>query len=306
MQVKIILSEIETKMKTNILIIGAGRSGTSTIYEYLKNHQQISFSKIKEIHFFSVDELFSRRENYYHNFFCPQKTTKYFASADTYLFIADTKIIRRIYDYNADMKFIVMLRNPVERAFSGYQYAINNGYLSPKISFIESINNEKKLLENNLSIIEQNNLCNAYQSLYFFHIKRWLSIFPKENFLFLKTKDLKQNASFVLQQISDFFELDKFISSQNIISNSAKTVKSKKLEQILLNRNLFVRQLARKLLSEKLKQKIFDSGIVDKIHKINKSDKSTKKITEQERQYAQTLFVEDLQNLNEELNIYLY
>ncbi len=293
-------------MKTNVLIIGAARSGTTSIYEYMKKHEQICFSKIKEIHFFSVNELYNRGKNYYHNFFSPQKTTKVFASADTYLFIANIKTIQRIYDYNPQMKFIIMLRNPVERAFSGYQYAVNNGYLNEKTSFIESIENEKNLLQNNISIIQQNNLCNAYQSKYFFHLKRWMEIFPEKNFLLLKTNDLKQKPDFILQQISKFLNIDKFIPPKNFVANKAHSVKSKKLEQILLNRDLFIRRLTRKLFPEKLKQKIFDSGIIDKLHNINKANKPQKKISKKEKQYAQNLFSEDLHKLNDFFNINLH
>lgn len=290
-------------MITDILIIGAGRSGTTTIFDYFKNHSQICSSKIKEVHFFSIDELFQRGVKYYHNLFEPKTNSKIFASADTYLFIANKNIIQRIFEYNPKMKFIVMLRNPVERAFSGYQYAINNGYLNKKVSFLESIFKEKNLLEQNLPISTQNNLCNAFQSKYYFHLKRWMSIFPQENFLILKTTELKNSPEKILSKISNFLKIDDFTASEFIISNSSKTVKSKKIEQILLNRDLIIRKLFRKIIPEKLKQKIFSSEIIDKIHKLNKSKNSTNKITDFERKEAQIYFSEDLQNLFTEFNI---
>ncbi|MEA3452280.1 MAG: sulfotransferase domain-containing protein [Bacteroidota bacterium] len=291
-------------MKTDLLIIGAGRSGTTSIYEYLKNHTQICFSKIKEIHYFSIDELFNRTEKYYHSLYdCQQKENQIFASADTYLFIAQTEIIKRIYDYNSKMKFIIMLRNPIDRAFSGYQYAINNGYLNKKISFIESIKNEEKLLNKDISIIQQNNLCNIYQSKYFYHLKRWTSIFPKNNFLLLKTDELKKSQQTVLNKIADFCNIDKFQASGKIKANTAKKVKSKKFEQILLNRDLKIRKVLSRIVPNKLKQKIFDSKIVDKLHSINKTDGKIAEINEQEKKYAQKIFLDELKNLKSDFNI---
>lgn len=286
-------------MKTNLLIIGAGRSGTTSIYEYLKAHPNICFSKIKEIHYFSIEEIFKKGEQYYHSFYnYDEKTHKLFASADTYLFIAQNEIIKRIYDYNPQMKFIVMLRNPVDRAFSGYRYAINNGHMDKKISFIDSLKIETDLLNKNISIVRKNNLCNAFQSKYFYHLSRWTKIFPKENFLLLKTADLKENPNKILNKITTFFEIEKFNTTEKIKANTAKKVKSKKIEQILLNRNLKIRRIISKITPNKLKQKIFDSGIIDKMHKLNKTNAKIKKITEQERVFAEKLFSDDLEKLN--------
>ncbi len=126
--------------KVEAIIIGAGRSGTTSLYEYLERHPDVCFSKIKEIHYFSLADLFARGEDYYHSFFNATKN-QIKAGADTYLLI-DKEAPKRINLYNPNMKIIIMLREPVVRAFSGYNYSINNGYLNINVSFIESIKNE--------------------------------------------------------------------------------------------------------------------------------------------------------------------
>ncbi|MDA3953962.1 MAG: sulfotransferase, partial [Bacteroidales bacterium] len=103
-------------MKTNMLIIGAGRSGTTTLYEHLKLHSDICFSNIKEVPYFSIPDIYKRGESYYHSFFKPNKQ-KIIASSDTYLLI-DKDAPKRIFDYNPNMKIIIMLREPVARAYS--------------------------------------------------------------------------------------------------------------------------------------------------------------------------------------------
>lgn len=291
-------------MKVDFLIIGAGRSGTTTIFKYLEQHKQVCFSKIKEIHYFSIEELFNRGEKYYHSFFEKNNKTKIFASADTYLFISD-KAIERIYKYNPNIKILIMLRNPVERAFSGYNYAINNGYMKNNISFIQSIENEENILKKSSSIEEKNNLCNAYQSLYHFHIERWQKTFPKENFIFLKTNDLKNNPERLLNNLSNFLRIDKFEIIENLKANEAKSVKSKKLQQLLLNRNLPIRKISRKLLPNFIKNKILNSKITDKLYSINKTKNKLSKLTNKERITAQKYFENDLIKLEQDFNISL-
>jgi Sulfotransferase domain len=291
-------------MKVDFLIIGAGRSGTTTIFQYLEQHKQVCFSRIKEIHYFSIDELYNRTENYYHSFFDSTIHTKIYVSADTYLFITE-KAIKRIFDYNPKIKILIMLRNPVERTFSGYNYAINNGYLKKDTSFLQSIENEQDILEKTSSIEEKNNLCNAYQSLYHFHIKRWLEIFPKENFIFLKTKNLKNNSSQLLSELSSFLEIDAFETLQNIKANEAKSVKSKKLQQLLLNRNLPIRKISRKILPNFIKNKILNSSLTDKLYRMNKTENQVLTLSNEDKIIAQKHFAEDLIKLKNDFNITL-
>ncbi len=288
-------------MKVDAIIIGAGRSGTTTIFQYLENHEQVAFSSIKEVHFFSVNDLYKRGLKYYHSFF-NEKDKKVFVSADTYLFI-DYEAINKIYEYNPQMKFIVMLRNPVYRSFSGYKYAVNNGYLSEKISFIESIEKEKNIISK-LSIEQKNNLCNAYQSLYFQHLQKWTSVFPKENFLIVKTEDLKKSYKSVLKKISDFLQISDFDYIEEIKANTSKKVKSKTVEQLLLNRNNFFRRLLRNIVPNFMKNFIFRSGMVDKIHNLNKTDANDIDISNNEIKFAEKYFEQDLKKLKEFYNIY--
>src|SRR5689334_4503511 len=126
-------------MKVNAMIIGAGRSGTTTVYEYLKQHPEICFSITKELHYFSIPELYARGEQYFHSLFPDYKDQKIVATADTYL-LMDRDAPKRIKEYNPGMKFIIVLREPVARAYSNYNYSVNFGHEKKDISFLDTIN----------------------------------------------------------------------------------------------------------------------------------------------------------------------
>ncbi len=288
-------------MKVDFMIIGAGRSGTTTIYKYLERHKEVNFSTIKEVHYFSIDSLYQRGTQYFHSFFDKKNEKSVPVAADTYLFI-DHQAIERIYEYNPNMKFLVMLRKPVDRAFSGYNYAVNNGYLNKNISFLEAIEKETEILQNS-TIQDKNNLCNAYQSLYCRHLDKWTEFFPKENFLLLKTSELKNEPQNLLHKISEFLKISEFETMEEIKANSAKAVKSKRVEQLLLNRDSFSRKIIRNVTPRFVKNMIFKSGVVDKIHSLNKSDVEIRQITENEHSTASKLFTEDLENLRKNYNI---
>ena len=59
--------------------------------------------------------------------------------------IADAGSRYSIYDYNRDMKIIVILRNPVDRAFSSYNYSVNYGHHKAYEHFVDSINREQHI-----------------------------------------------------------------------------------------------------------------------------------------------------------------
>ncbi len=291
-------------MKINAVITGAGRSGTTTLYKYLENHPEVCFSDIKEIHYFSVEDLYKRGEKYYHSFWKHCKEEKIKVAADTYLLI-DKKAPRRIADYNPEMKIIIILRNTVERAWSSFQYAVNNGYIPENKSFIQSIQDEEFHIKNS-DITVQNNLCNVWQSMYFEHISYWSEFFPRENILILKTSDLKNNPENLLNQLSAFLNIENFnVENTEIKANKAAKAKSRVLQQFLLNRNNPLRITLRKILPEKIKQKILHSKLPEKLSSINRTETSYPPISEEDKKYLTELLKKDTERLEKVFGIKL-
>jgi hypothetical protein len=257
--------------KVNALIIGAGRSGTTTLHKIMEQHNDVCFSKIKEVHYFSIEDLYQRGEEYYHSFYPHHKKEKVRASADTYL-LMDYHAIQRIYDYNPNMKIIVMLRNPVDRAHSSYNYSVNYGYHNAYESFLESIEQEHQI-EKEPSIIQRNNIGHFYGSLYFKHLNEWAKVFPKENILLLSTQELKSDLKGIQKRISKFLGIKPVAGEGDTVDkqNANAVPKFKAFEQFLLNRDNPIRKFIRRAFPPFVKKLIIHSNVVDRIHDLNRS-----------------------------------
>ena len=103
-------------MQLNHIIIGAGRSGTTSLVAYLKQHPEINFSAIKEVTYFSVEDHYKRGTEFLNSFF-NKKDGKINATSDTYL-LMDENAPKRIADYNSEIKITLILRDPSVRTLS--------------------------------------------------------------------------------------------------------------------------------------------------------------------------------------------
>lgn len=291
-------------MKVNLLIIGAGRSGTTSIYKYLDQHPDVCFSSIKEIHYFSIEELYKRGEKYYHSFYDHYQGEKLYASADTYLMM-DYQAIEKIKAYNENIKILVMLRDPVDRAYSSYNYSVNYGYHDALENFSDCISFEKDIEKVN-DLIQRNNLGHLYASQYYKHLSRWLKVFPKENFVFLTTKELKEDPEGLYRKLCLDLNIAEFSLENSGKAHNANAVpKNKGLEQFLLNRNNPIRSLLRNMLPSFIKTSILKSTFVDKLHGLNRKEQAYEKLSDEEYKKMKDYFGSDLQSLNDELKINL-
>jgi hypothetical protein len=104
-----------------LLIAGTQKSGTTVLAAYLSMHPNISMSAKKELHFFDKNQLYNRGiDEYLSHFDVGSETTALFGEA-TPFYIASRMACARIHQHFPTAKLIVLLREPVARAYSEYQ-----------------------------------------------------------------------------------------------------------------------------------------------------------------------------------------
>jgi hypothetical protein len=126
---KKIPSEGKSK-KPNFFIVGAQRSGTTALSEYLRSNPNICFSTPKEPHFFAEDFPYIRKAvtlEEYLNLFKDCKGDEIAVGEGSTAYLQSVTAISNIYKYNSNARIIVMLRNPVDMVYSLHAHLYYRG-----------------------------------------------------------------------------------------------------------------------------------------------------------------------------------
>ena len=194
----------------NFLIIGAQKSGTTTLYHAFKQHPEIYLPEVKELNYFFHESKFSKGIEYYKSFFQP--TTEKAIGEASPGYICHPASPKRIYDALPDIKIILILRNPIDRAYS--QYWDNRRQLTETLGF-----NEAFRRYSHYKFYEQGNIGYFTRGFYSIYLKRYYDYFPKENVLILKTEDLKTGFNITLQKCYKFLRLN---NTDFVVDTSSK------------------------------------------------------------------------------------
>ena len=280
----------------NLLIVGAAKSGTTSLHNYLKQHSDIFMSDHKEPHFFVNNEIGTNRipngiSKYddYIALFKNSESYKYRGESSTmYLQFPDISI-KNINKYlNDDVKIIIMLRNPIERAFSGYQH-VKRYNVMENLDFEDAIKQCENRYFINTNFTPSSRYINI--GLYYTMVKKFKDNFG-ENMHIVIYDDFIADTQNELSKIFSFLNISDFV----INTNEKYMVggwqwKNSFLKKLFLKKNLlnkFIRfilpfQSFKKILRNRLVQ-VFSTPVV----KMKDTTKSS----------LQNLYKEDLKKLS--------
>ncbi len=202
--------------RVNFLIVGAQKSGTSALDKYLRDHPEVQLANKKEVHFFDQEANFSDTvdyEKYHQNF--PKIGNKVTGECTPIYMYWDSSI-RRIYEYNPEIKIISILRNPIERAYSHWNMEL--GRKAENIDFSTAIRKENDRCREALPF-QHRVYSYIDRGFYSEQIRRIWRYFPKEQTLFIKYEELKLQPVKVLNEIFRFLEVSEIKSTQEKIVN---------------------------------------------------------------------------------------
>lgn len=199
--------------RVSFVVGGAQKGGTTALDSYLREHPNICMGDQKEVNFFNNEAYFRRRRvnyNIYHAHFGPKTADCILGDASPdYLFSEGA--VRRASEYDPLLKWIILLRNPIERAYSAWNMLRQRGM--EKLSFREAIEAEPERCRRSWLPPEGTNRDHfAYLQRGFYgeQLRRLWIFFPKTQTLVLNQESLFRKPQLVLDEIATFLGIPRF------------------------------------------------------------------------------------------------
>jgi len=206
-----------SRILPDFLIIGGQKCGTTSLYYNLVSHPCVIPSLFKEIRYFDINY---RKGEYWYRAHFPSKQGMDLAggsqgdrvvtgeASPSYIF--NPHAPRRIKELLPDVRLILMLRNPVDRAYSHYYHSVR--YWGEKLSFADAVeqeaerlNGEYEKLLNDENYHSRNRIRYSYttRGIYANQLACWLEIFTLSQILILKSEDYKSHPEGTYRRVFD-------------------------------------------------------------------------------------------------------
>ncbi len=208
--------DVEVGTLPDYVIIGAMRCGTSRFYGLLTRHPHIKRAAAKELHYFDQPERFEKGLEWYRKCFPPpewQDGHRTITGEATPMYLFHPRVPERMAQAVPEARLIVLLRNPVDRAYSQYHRSARNG-LEDR-SFQETVEEELASLAGaepsghgrSRDDSEESAYNQLARGIYVDQLVRWREFFGKEQMLVIKSEDFFKDAVGTLELTQDFLGL---------------------------------------------------------------------------------------------------
>ena len=223
----------------SFIIIGAQRCGTTSLYDYLSHHPQIIPSPVKELFYF--DDYYTRPIEWYKSFFPTKKEQEKLErdlvanvitgeASPSYFF--HPYAAKRIKETLPQIKLILVLRDPIERAYSHYNH-IKRLNREP-LSFEEAIEKEQERIAPDIEKLAKDEFYKADQrrdysyltrGYYAKQLKEWFKHFPKEQLLIVQSEEFYRDTPRVYNEIVEYLGLNSYTLPTFEAKNALKYAK---------------------------------------------------------------------------------
>ncbi len=197
------------KSKVDFMIIGAQKSATTTLFDILKNHPKLCECRTKEPEFFSHTSNWTEKIDDYEDLFDKKEGQLAFEASTSYTAHPsyDRNIWEELWKYNPNLKFIYIVRDPVDRIISAHRFLYRRGYANKK----------------NINTFLKANGYHINLSKYYFQIKPYIDLFGKNNVKIVLFEDFSKSPEAVVNEILDFLKVNRFESfTQETLKSNTK------------------------------------------------------------------------------------
>ena len=240
-----------------LMIVGSQKSGTSSLLRYLAQHPEIDTHPQPEMTFFLQDHEYRKGYEWAYTKYFSDSSEELHLIAKNVMVMGSTERMKRIYEHNPEIHLVVLLREPVARAYSAYWWARRRGWENLK-SFEDALDAEDTRLKDDWFKWRQ--CLYKFNSTYYPLVNNMITLFGEEKVHCFLTDDLKTDAVSMCQTLFELIGVSTdFQPKVEQRYNEAAMPKSEKFgfffTQFLASRNP-LRRAIRKLISDKAAYKL--------------------------------------------------
>jgi Sulfotransferase domain len=206
------------RLRPTFLVLGAQKSGTTALHRYLEMHDEVLCARIKEVDYF--DHNYALGDGWYLSHFpygWRRHLVRHRVGADPAVgelspdYLLDPRVPERVHRFDPTLRLVVLLRDPVERAYSHYDHERRLG--REPLSFQEALEQEGERLEPEFermwnepaySSPAVRNYSYLARGRYAEQLERWLAVFPREQLLILESRRLREQTAACMAEICSF------------------------------------------------------------------------------------------------------
>lgn len=267
--------------RPNFLIIGAAKSGTTSLFMYLKQHPNIFMTDPKEPCYFDENVNWEKGEEWYFSLFKEAREDQICGEASTnYTRWPQVKDVpKKIFEFVPNVKLIYLMREPASRAYAHYVHR-----------WTKEVNPGKPITENFEKFVENDPMC-IDGGLYAKQLDQYRQYFPSEQIYPIVFENLVQSPHTVMKGLFEFLDLTIPDEFQSVLpkANENKSFRKDKAKLALrdkLKENLLARIIIdvlpasfKHFIYEKIFLKShFGSKITDKFEPVKLSEEEKEKL----------------------------
>lgn len=207
----------------DFMIVGAQKCGTTALASFLNEHPQIRMSNPKEVHLFDDPESIgmSRKEIADHYARVFPDASDHVRGEATPIYFYYSEIAERLKDYNPALKVIVLLRDPVARAYSHYRMEFERG--NETLSYWRALLAEPLRLRADRDKYEKDSAHRRFsyrdRGCYSTQLLSIYRCFPSQQVLVLNNFHLRHRHDTTMTRVFDFLKVpDRKVATQSIFS----------------------------------------------------------------------------------------
>ncbi len=241
-------------MLPNLIIIGAMKSGTTSLHYYLGLHPQIFMSKPKELNFFNLEFNWPKGVQWYESHFLDKTKIRGESSTSYTKYPTFKGVAERMYSILPEIKIIYLIRDPIERIISEYTHNFSQG-------------RENRTFTDSLKNIENNHYVNC--SKYYAQLEQYLKFYSISNILIITAYDLMNNRVKTLKKIFRFLHVQEAFYCNDYLKVFHKSIEKKRINTM----GLFLKSVQHKISPEfkKIIKLILPSSLLQNYNNLTSS-----------------------------------